>query len=391
MVKKHLIPVLVILLWSSAGCWDLQEINDKAVTTSIGIDLEENNKVRFSSLYISPSIPGGETGAAQTKPTLTTASDYSVAMAARKMMLSLSKVPEFAHIRSLILGDNLVSNNLTLSVDFLLRNRNISEVANLLISVGSRPEEILASINSTDRALQQLIAVNEFEAGIYIPVTLVDFTYKLLTPGIEPTIPQIMIQETKSINKSSSSQDQTENPSGESKRLVLHGTAVFKKDKKIGVLNEYESRGLRWLNSNKKTGGIILIQSPLNPKEYTALEILHFMSETRPQVNGKQIKMQISIKTRLALYENTSIVNNISKDTLKKMEQAANQEISRQIISCIHKSQSLNSDVLGWGLLLLQYQPDTWKQVKGDWNHLFPLVEYDVQAETSIIHTYLSK
>lgn len=391
MLKKYLLLVaIIILLCSSAGCWDYQDINRKTVTTSIGYDLEGNNKLRFSGLYITPSSPGESTGVSQTKPVITISSDYSAAMATRRTTLSLSKIPEYAHIRSMILGDNLVKNNLPLIVDFLLRNRNISETTNLFISVGGRPEDILNLINNSDRILKQLIVVNEFQQGVYVPMTINDFTFKLLTPGIEAAIPQITIQAS---NKDicPSSQSMTASNSPKNQKLVLHGTAVFKKDKKVGSLTEYESRGFRWLNSNTKTGGMMLIKSPLDPQAYTALEVLRFSSNTRALVKDGRIKMQINIKARLAVNEDTSGVNIITKDALKKMEQAANQEIARQIKSCIRKSQSLNSDVLGWGLLLLQKEPDTWKQVKGDWNTVFPRIEYDVKAETTVIHTYLSR
>lgn len=387
MARKYLIFIFIIMLLCSTGCWDLQEIGDKAVTTSIGLDLEDSNKLRFSSLYITPTLPGETTSVLQSKPTLTVTSDYSGAMAARRILLSLSRIPEYAHIRSIIICDDLVKNNLPLAIDFLTRNRNFSPETTLMVSVGSHPEQILALANNTDRILKQLVTVNEIQLGIYVRVTVNDFTYRLLTPGIEPTVPQITIEAAKPGNETASAGDKTEDPSGNSKKLVLRGTAVFKKDKKIGDLNEYESRGFRWLNSRSKTGGLLLIKSPFNPDAYTVLEILRFSSNTKPMVNGNKIKMQIKIDARLAMNENTSGMVTITPASLKKMEQTANQEISRQVSSCIRKSQNLNSDILGWGLLLLQCQPDTWKQVKGNWNDTFPLVEYDIKTETSIINT----
>ncbi|HPT70031.1 MAG TPA: hypothetical protein PKW50_07770, partial [Syntrophomonas sp.] len=80
MVRKLLIIFTFIMLLCGTGCWDLQEIGDKAVTTSIGLDLEDSNKLRFSSLYISPTLPGETTSVLQSKPTLTVTSDYSGAM-----------------------------------------------------------------------------------------------------------------------------------------------------------------------------------------------------------------------------------------------------------------------------------------------------------------------
>ncbi|MBP1762233.1 MAG: hypothetical protein H6Q64_1775 [Firmicutes bacterium] len=391
MTRKYLLFFTIIILLYGTGCWDLQEIGDKAVTTSIGLDLEEGSKLRFSSLFISPTLPGETTGALPSKPTLTVTSDYSGAMAARRILLSLSRIPEYAHIRSIIICDDLIKNNLPLAVDFLTRNRNFSPKTTLMVSVGSHPEEILALANNTDRILKQLVTVSEFQLGIYVPVSVNDFIYRLLTPGIEPTVPQITVEAAKPGNKTASAGDKTEDPSGDIKKLVLRGTAVFKLNKKIGELNEYESRGFRWLNSRSKTGGLLLIKSPFNPDAYTALEILRFSSNTKPMVYGNKIKMQIKIDARLTLDENSSGMETITPASLKKMEQTANQEISRQVSSCIRKSQNLNSDILGWGLLLLQCQPYTWKQVKGNWNDTFPMVEYDIKTETSIISTSLSK
>jgi Ger(x)C family germination protein len=391
MVRKYLLFFTIIILLYGTGCWDLQEIDDKAVTTAIGLDLEEGGKLRFSSFFISPTQPGETTGVIPSKPTIAAASDYGGAIAARRILLSLSRIPEYAHIRSIVISDDLVKNNFPLAVDLLTRNRNFSPETNLLVCVASHPEEILALTNNTDRILSQLVMVNEFQLGTCVPVPIHEFIYKLLTPGIEPAIPQITIEATKPGNKITSAGDKTEDPTGDIKKLVLQGTAVFKKDKKIGVLNEYESRGFRWLNSSKKVGGLLAIKSPFNPDAYTMLEVLRFNSNTKPLVNENKIKMQIKINVRLSLYENTSGMETITPASLKKMEQAANQEISRQVSHCIRKSQELNSDILGWGLLLLQYQPDTWKQVKGNWNETFPLVEYDIKTETSIINSSLSK
>jgi hypothetical protein len=208
MQKIILFLMLTILLCSSAGCWDLQEINDKTVTTAIGYDLEGNNRLRFSSLYTVPSFPGETSSVSQAKPVLTISSDYSGAMAARRTMLSLSKVPEYAHIRSIVLGDNLVKNNLPLMVDLLTRNRNFSPNTSLLVSVDSHPEEILALVNDSDQSLQMMVVFNELQLGIYVPVTIYDFIFKLLTPGIEPVMPQITIEAKKPDNQSASFSDQ---------------------------------------------------------------------------------------------------------------------------------------------------------------------------------------
>src|SRR5665647_3248771 len=125
MVKKYLLLAIILLLLFSTGCWDQREMNDSAVPTTIGIDLGENKKIIFSSLFAEPTQPG-ESGSQQMKTILTTGSDYSVALAARRVMLSLSRVPFFTHVQSLVLGETLARNDLPLVIDFMIRNRNIN-------------------------------------------------------------------------------------------------------------------------------------------------------------------------------------------------------------------------------------------------------------------------
>lgn len=390
MVKKYLLLAIILLLLFSTGCWDQREMNDSAVPTTIGIDLGENKKIIFSSLFAEPTQPG-ESGSQQMKTILTTGSDYSVALAARRVMLSLSRVPELTHVQSLVLGETLARNDLPLAIDFMIRNRNINPDMGLLIALRNHPEEILAQVNSTGSGLKQLVEVNEFELGIYVPITMGDFTYKLLTPGIEPAVPEIIIEEIPAVKTKAASGDKNGKPTdNKTKRIVLHGTAVFKGDKMLGSLNEIESRGYRWLSSQTKAGGLLVVKYPLNPQDYMVLEIMNFSSKTRPQVSGNIIKMHVDINAQLNFYEQTGSDNMLTPALLKRLEQTANLEIARQINSCIRKSQSLNSDILGWGLLLLEYQPDAWKRLKADWNDIYPAIEFDVKAKTTITHTYLS-
>ncbi len=184
--------------------------------------------------------------------------------------------------------------------------------------------------------------------------------------------------------------DKNVNPTDNKKRVALHGTAVFKGDKMIGSLDKTESRGYRWLNSNSKTGGLVLLRSPLNQQEYVALEVIRFRSKTRPELSGGSLKMRLDINARLTFYEQTDRSELLTPAMIKNLETAANYEIAQQIKSCIKKSQNLNSDILGWGLKLQEYLPDEWKRLNSDWYELYPLIEADVRVKTSITRTYLT-
>lgn len=389
--KKLLLLLLVLSLTGSAGCWDRREINDSAVPITLGIDLRNDKQMVFSALFAEPKPPG-QSGISIMQTTVTSSHDYSVSLAARKVMLSLSRVPDWTHCQNLLAGENLARNDLPLIVDFMSRNRNISPNTNLLVAMKDPPEDFLANVSSTGSGLKQLVVFNEFLLGTYVPISMGDFIYALMTPGIEPAVPQIILEETPSIKTDGTSGDKNEKKKDtRSRRIVLHGTAVFKGNKMVGSLNEDESRGYRWLESDSKTGGFLQVKSPQHTNELVDLEIIHFSRKTKALVSNRSVRMHIEINAELAFYDETGSCRLFTPVMQKKLEVATDAEISRQIRHCIMRSQKLNSDILGWGLILQEHQPDAWKSLGSEWNNIYPLVEFDVKVKTNIIHTYLSQ
>ncbi len=390
MSKKHLLLIIILFLISTAGCWDRREINASAIPMGIGIDISDDKKIIFSTLFAKPTSPG-EAGGGQMKTILSSSQDYGVAIAARRINLSLSLVPDWSHVQTFVLGENLSMNALPLVIDFMSRNRNIRPDTNLVITSGTSPKEILSQVSTVGGGLKQLVSVNEFQMGIYVPTTIDEFTYKLMTPGIEPAVPQLIIEETPGINQTKASGDKNPKPTDNNKkRIALHGTAVFKGNKMVGSLNETESSGYRWLSSDTKIGGLLTVKSPLNQQDYVVLEIVRFSSKTKPQLSGGSLKMQVEIDAQLNFYEQSGSGELLTPTMINKLEKAANVEIARQIDSCINKSQQLNSDIPGWGLKLYEYQPDEWQRLSSDWNELYPFIEADVRVKTSISQFYLA-
>lgn len=389
-LRSLLPPILFLCLICSAGCWDLREINDSTVPITLGIDISKDKKIILSALLAEPKPPG-QSGGGPMGTIVTTSSDYSVSLAARKAMLSLSRVPDWTHVQNVLAGENIVRTELPMIIDFMARNRNISPNTNMLIAMQKPPEDFLANVSSTGSGLKQLVLVNEFLLGAYVPITMGDFTFALMTPGIEPAVPQVILEETPSIKNDSASGDKDEEKKDtRNKRIVLQGTAVFKGERMVGSLNEDESRGYRWLKSAGKTGGFLQVTSPGRTDDQIALEIMHFSRKTSALERSRSVKMHIDIDVELAFYEESCRCDLLTPAMLTKLEAAASAEISRQIKCCIIRSQQLNSDILGWGLILQQHHPDAWKSLGPEWNNEYPFIDYEVKVKTNVIHTYLS-
>ncbi len=390
MIPKKLLLIIILPLLLTTGCWDYLEINSRAIPITMGIDLGRDKKINFSVLFVQPVKPA-ESGSSQMQTVMATSSDYGVAIAGRRLMLSQSLIPDWAHVQTAVLGENLARNGLPQAIDFLTRNRNLRPDINIFISTKAPPDEIMARMSGLGDGLKNLISNNEFQTGIYVPTTLEEFTYNLTTPGIEATVPQIIKTEMPESNPTVTGRHRNASETNNKNEVIsLYETAVFKGSKMIGSLDQTESRGYRWLNPFIKTGGFLLINSPFQPQQYTALEVIRFSSKTRPRLCRDGLKMRLEINARLNFYEQTGSEEWLTPAMIKKLEAEANHEIAHQIKCCIKKSQQLNSDILGWGLKLQEYEPDEWERLKSDWDDIYPMIEADIRVKTVIKHTYLT-
>lgn len=384
MAKRWFIISFLFSMFMMSGCWDLKEINSSVIASAVGIDLAGTRNIKFTTQLIQPSTPS-ESGKSQSQPVTVTAVDSSVAMAARRVMLSLSLVPEWAHVKTFLLGERLTRRDLSLCIDFLTRNRNIRPDTNLMVCINNSPEEILKSqlpeSTNLGSGLNDMLPESESLLGYYVPITIEEFTYRLSTPGIEPAVPQIRLIANN--NASVSSPNPEPIP-------VLQGMAVFKRNKMVGSLNEYESRGYRWLNSTTKQGGFFNIKSPAKSNELIGLEIIDFSSKVKPQISGDNIKIDIEVKANLGFYEEDGTGELLTPNMTKKLEQAAALEIKRQITACINRSQALNSDIWGWGQDIRINEPKEWKRLYPNWSNIYPSVASNIQVKAQISRSNLS-
>lgn len=394
MVKKALTIICVLSFFALSGCWDLREINANSISTGVGVEAQGDDKIVFSAQLIRP-LPPGEISSGKMEPVVATTDDYGVALAARRLSLSLSRVPEWSHVRTLILGEKLVGRDLTRVVDFMTRNRHLRPDINLMIASQATPEDLLSANlpNVTDlgSGLQDLLRLNEEQLGIYVPTTMGEFTYKLMTPGIEPVVPQITLEKAKDSQTLEKTGDKNSgNTNNKKDRIILNGMAVFKGKKMVGAFNENESRGYRWLNTTSKAGGLFNTASPLNPNHLITLEIVQFSSKTRPDFSRDGLKMIIEISADLGFYQQDSDNALLTLERKSQLQEAANQEIKRQITACIKKSQEFDSDVLGWGRIIQEYEPDKWKELVAVWPEQFPLIESEIKVESNIKRSMLT-
>ncbi|KUG05479.1 spore germination protein gerkc [hydrocarbon metagenome] len=342
-----------------------------------GWDLEGQNTLLSAQLALTPP----REGQLDTGPRFLVVSSAAATFveAGRRLSLSLPRRPLWSMADTIVISEELARKDSYLFIDTATRNPRIRFNVSLFLSKGASPEDIFNTEvppeNYSGTALEKLIENQSGQAGIYMPVSLKEFLYKSSAPGIEPIIPQIIIE-----------------GQGAERKLTFQGTAVFKGRKMIGSLDERETRGLALLNTGAIKRTIFNIRIPSGGREgEIALELTDYQTRVKPVINGDSIIMEIVIDAEGNLVEHNIASELGAPETVRKMELAAGQAMVQEVQRCINQSQYLESDILGWGQIISRSYPETWLQLESRWPTIFAGIKSDVKVNYELKHSYLQK
>ncbi len=372
--------ILLTLMTASGGCYNLVEINDAVVAQNFSVDLLENGELIFFAQTIEP-VPRTETGETQPSRSLSfMGTGATAAEAARNIFLHFPRTFLWIHANSIFIGEKLAREDLFYISDFLLRNRNTRLQAHLFVTRDASVEEVLDTMNRNSfgsasiRSLVQQIEIQAEDLGYYSPVQVLQLMEQLLTPGIEPVLPQLIISR----------------ESGK-ERVKLGGMAVIKHNKVVGSLDQEESQGYHYLQGRRNQGGLIFIETRKTAGAAVTMEVKEYRCKTRPVIQGDNIIMKIDMECEFRYLEDKGGADLYRPENKEYLEGIAAEQIRKQMLACIGQAQALNSDILGWGLNIARYRPALWEEIQDEWDERFPTAESIIEVKCTLGNDGLSR
>ncbi len=375
MYRNSLIMLLLICIFTT-GCWDQVDLNNTAVCSGIGVDLTESDKIHFVAQFNKPINRQENTSSGESEFEVLSGVGESIAEAARKITLSLPRVPLWSHGETFIIGEKLATKDLSVLLDFLYRNRKIRMSSFVFITQDASLEEVynancpLALCSA--RGILKIVRWQEQQLGMYRPMLLNEFIVRAATPGIDPYAPLI---------------DVIEDLEGQ-KILTVNEIAIFRDKKMVGKLNPQECRGLFWLQ-DRKPGGLLVVTYPDSLQVKINLETKDFKTKVFPHIENDKVTMFIRSEVEFNLLEVAGRLDERSTEFIKKVEKAAEEEIASQIRAAVVKGQKTKSDFLGFGRTIYRYEPDYWDRRKADWPDLYPQIALDIDIKVKLANSYL--
>ncbi|WP_040197214.1 Ger(x)C family spore germination protein [Candidatus Soleaferrea massiliensis] len=373
MKKIMSLMICIILTFNLTGCWSYHELNDYAVVVGVGIDKAESGNVLLTAQIAKPSALAKDSkgGGSQEKAYWNITNEAeTIFSTVRSYTHESPRKLYFQHNKVLIFSREVAEEGVQKYIDFFVRDNETRIITWVLVADKDKPSDIL----DIERGLEKVPAINidklveaqQYNAETY-SMKLLPFLQRLMSKTTAPVAPLIEIS-----------------GEGEEQKIVISGSAVFKKGKLVGQLNKTETRGLLWVDGEVKSG-IIVVECP-DGEGKVDLEIMEASSTVTPEIKDGNISIKIEIKEQSNLGSQSCAENLATSEILKLGEKNAS-AIRNEITASVEKAQKLNADVFGFGEAVQRKYPGQWKELESKWDDIFPNIQVEIEVDAELYGT----
>ena len=377
-MKKVKVVCLVTLIFSMVfltGCWNYREIDTMNIVSGLAIDKGEQGlkyHLTFEVLDLSSTPAQGATKTKQLESEGDTVFD-----AVRNIVKSSQKKLFFSDCKAIVISSDLAKEGLSPILDWFNRDAEPRITLDLIISKDKTAADILKSETSQDEIASYKIS-NMLDHDISFlgkdPEIELYQAYNLLGgKGVSLILPSIKTSILKSGNT-----------------LDLAGTAMFKKDKLIGFLDNDESKFLLFVK-DKISGGILLANID-SSENNISLEIVNSQTKVTPVISNDKVTIKIDIKTKVAMGEDNTGGDKLTETAIQDIQKNAEKQLIAGVKGIIEKVQKeYDSDIFGFGTAVYQSNPAFWMKVEPQWNQIFSSLKCELSAKVEIENTAIAK
>lgn len=365
MKKKFLCLFLIlsICLFSLTGCYDATGIEDLSYAIALGLDKGDNNILKLSIQFATPSAMGNNSeGSSQSSTTTITSIECSSISSGINLINGyISKKVNLSHCKVIVISEELAISGISEYVYTLMDNIEIRPSCNIVVTKC----DAINFLENAKPTLEKLTAryyeaaINSSEYTAYTAnIQLIDFYSALKSSSIQPIAILAGINtsethlESEYIDKFNidSSYKASQTPIKDKTSLECTGLAVFKDDKLVGELNGLESICYSIL-SNKLDNCMITIQNPLSFNN--SLDI-YLDYKIRPKITVKMVNLTPYINIDLSLNAYVASSDNGSEhsstESLEIIGKSASKYLKEQLSAFAYKtSKDFKCDIVGFG------------------------------------------
>lgn len=405
-----LVPCLLLL----SGCWDRTDPEHLVYVSMIGVDKGPANDYIFTFQMPRPRAitGGGNTGGggggggggagkegasmeafSVEAPDVTTAMMVSDAFVARR--------PTIAHARAIVFGEDLAREGLAAVVSHATRFREFRRTMNVMVARGTARDFLLAAQprrEADPNLWLENVLQDQLRNGLIPPARIHEFVtdMEMIGRGSQAVL-VAPHQEQPEAQPTGAGEGGTGPPpraaamiAGETRRLGeipvdFLGTAVFQKDKLVGMLTGDETRLIRMVRGGLNRTPMALV----DPADPTRRVTVTLRNQASPVIavsrSGRRVSGTVALALEAELFAIQSGVDYSHEPGLSRLEASVERQLKRSLEELLRKT------VTEWGVDLVGFTPrlrrtfatqTDWEAF--DWGRAIPQLNYSVQVHVTI-------
>lgn len=369
-MKLQMKIVILCLLVLLTSCNGKRELNELGIVLAMGID-RKDDKYLISLQLVNPSAIAsqGNTGNRSTA-TVYTASGKTIFEAIRRLTKETPRKNYFAHLRILILSEDLARQEGIGSVlDLMVRDPEFRKDFYVLVSKGTSANNILSILSPIEKVpASKLFNSLETSEKVWAPskaFTLDELIVTIARVGKEAALSGVQVKGSTQGGQSS------ENVSKivPNATLSITNVAAFKEDKLIGWLNEKESKGYNYITDNVHSS-IGSVPCPSNKQKKIDIEVVRSKTKMKARIENGTPIIDVNVESESNVGEVECKADLLNPKTIQTLEQSSNNNKKKMMEAALKKAQEIKSDIFGFGDLIYRKHPTEWGKLKTDWSEV---------------------
>jgi spore germination protein KC len=377
-LKKFLLLLAILSNMFLGGCLSEGELTDIGIAISTGIDKWEDGYLVTYQIMNPKAISAKAPN--ETPIVLYTERGKDLFEIKRKITKQSPRKMYHSHLKTVILSEEIAKEGIKDMLDFFIRGHEYRTDFYFLIAKGTTAHNILKVITPLE-SVSQMEVYNALERSekVWAPtksIKIYELINKITSDGDNPVMTGVEI-----LNPKDKSDSYDNSKLSDSTKLGVTSLGVFKEDKLVGWLTEYESRACNYINGNVVSTGYYV--------EYEQNRISFEVIKTEEKrkvymLNGKPA-INVEITTTQDISAITGDLDLTDEDTIEKVNEKAKEKLTMICNNAVKRAkEDFGSDIFGFGEDIHRAYPKLWKDIKDNWNNEFTELPVNINVKIKV-------
>ncbi|WP_245980271.1 Ger(x)C family spore germination protein [Peribacillus asahii] len=356
------------------GCWDQTEMSNTALIKAAGVDRIDDNTIELTVEIAVPQTQSQSGGQGQsqgsggvTQVLIRSSKGKTIPDALEKLQEQLPRKIFWGHSEVIVINEKLAKEGIRDSIDYFIRDPRPRIRSYVFVAKESAKE--IFSLKTPSYSPSEILW-DIAESQTLMHVTLVDLLQRLVIGDVFlPMVEKLPPAKGKKSNETFA---------------YIYGTAIFKKDKMIGSIDDELTRGVKWIQNDVKESNITFL--PEGAKGYISMNLQEADVKLIPKIKGDKWELTIKTRTRAEIVLNETNIQVKSPKEINSLEKQLVKQWEGRLKRAVQKVQKeQKADILGFGEAFERKYPKKWRKVKDKWDDIYPQVEVKYDIDTTIL------